>query len=41
MFAGSAYRFATGHVNVYQALLAKRDGDGAAGLPLSRADWYL
>jgi cyclopropane-fatty-acyl-phospholipid synthase len=37
--AGSAYRFARGHVNLYQALLAKPD-DGVAGLPLSRADWY-
>jgi cyclopropane-fatty-acyl-phospholipid synthase len=40
MLAGSAYRFAKGHANVYQALLAKPSGDGAAGLPLSRADWY-
>jgi cyclopropane-fatty-acyl-phospholipid synthase len=40
MFAGSAYHFASGHVNVYQALLARPDAEGAAGLPLSRADWY-
>ena len=37
--AASAHRFARGHVNVYQALLAKPD-DGVSGLPLSRADWY-
>jgi cyclopropane-fatty-acyl-phospholipid synthase len=41
MFAGSAYRFAKGHVNVYQTLLAKRDGDGASGVPLLRSDWYV
>jgi cyclopropane-fatty-acyl-phospholipid synthase len=40
MFAGSAYRFTHGHANVYQALLAKPDADGASHLPLSRADWY-
>ena len=41
MFAGSAYRFAKGHVNVYQTLLAKRDGDGASGVPLFAPDWYV
>jgi cyclopropane-fatty-acyl-phospholipid synthase len=40
MLAASAYRFAKGHVNVYQALLAKPNG-GVTGLPLSRADWYV
>ena len=40
MLAGSAHRFANGHANVYQTLLAKPDG-GKAGLPLSRADWYV
>jgi cyclopropane-fatty-acyl-phospholipid synthase len=40
MLAGSAYRFAKGRANVYQALLAKPTGDGASHLPLSRADWY-
>ena len=39
MLAASAHRFASGHANVYQALLAKPDG-GVTGLPLSRADWY-
>jgi cyclopropane-fatty-acyl-phospholipid synthase len=39
MVAGCAYGFATGRMNVYQALLAKPDA-GVSGLPLSRADWY-
>jgi cyclopropane-fatty-acyl-phospholipid synthase len=39
MLAASAHRFARGHANVYQALLAKPDR-GKTGLPLSRADWY-
>jgi cyclopropane-fatty-acyl-phospholipid synthase len=39
MLAGAAHRFASGHANVYQTLLAKPDR-GDAGLPLSRADWY-
>jgi cyclopropane-fatty-acyl-phospholipid synthase len=37
--AGCAYGFASGRMNVYQALLAKPDR-GVTGLPLSRADWY-
>jgi cyclopropane-fatty-acyl-phospholipid synthase len=37
--AGCGYGFATGRMNVYQALLAKPDR-GRTGLPLSRADWY-
>jgi cyclopropane-fatty-acyl-phospholipid synthase len=40
MLAASAHRFAKGHANVYQTLLAKPDG-GKSGLPLSRADWYV
>jgi cyclopropane-fatty-acyl-phospholipid synthase len=36
---GSAYGFATGPLNVYQALLLKPD-DGQSGLPLTRGDWY-
>ncbi len=37
--AGSAHGFATGHLNVYQSLLAKPD-HGVTGLPLTREDWY-
>jgi len=36
---GSAYGFATGPLNVYQALLLKPD-EGQSGLPLTRGDWY-
>jgi cyclopropane-fatty-acyl-phospholipid synthase len=39
LLGAMAYRFASGHANVYQALLAKPDL-GVTGLPLSRADWY-
>jgi cyclopropane-fatty-acyl-phospholipid synthase len=38
-FAGTAHRFQTGRLNVYQALLVKPD-QGHSGLPLTRADWY-
>jgi cyclopropane-fatty-acyl-phospholipid synthase len=38
--AASAYGFATGRLNVYQALLAKPDEHGRTDLPLSRADIY-
>jgi len=38
--AGSAYRFATARLNVYQALLVKPDRLGRSGLPLTRGDWY-
>jgi cyclopropane-fatty-acyl-phospholipid synthase len=38
--AGSAYGFATGRLNVYQALLALPDARGESGLPLTREDWY-
>lgn len=37
--SGSAYRFQTGRLNVYQALLLKSN-KGTSGLPLTRADWY-
>jgi cyclopropane-fatty-acyl-phospholipid synthase len=39
LLAGCAHGFATGRMNVYQALLAKPHA-GDSGLPLSRADWY-
>ncbi len=38
--SGSAYGFAAGRLNVYQALLVKQDQNGYCGLPLTRADWY-
>ena len=37
--AGSAHRFASGRVNVYQTLLAKVE-HGDSRLPLTRDDWY-
>lgn len=37
--SGSAYAFATGPLNIYQALLLKTD-QGRSGLPLTRSDWY-
>jgi cyclopropane-fatty-acyl-phospholipid synthase len=39
MLAGCVHGFASGRMNVYQALLAKPES-GASRLPLSRADWY-
>jgi len=36
---GSIYAFASGLLNVYQALLVKPDR-GRSGLPLTRSDWY-
>jgi cyclopropane-fatty-acyl-phospholipid synthase len=36
---GSAFAFAAGSLNVYQALLLKPD-EGRSGLPLTRSDWY-
>ena len=36
---GSAYGFAAGLLNVFQAVLLKPD-EGRSGLPLTRADWY-
>lgn len=38
--SGSAYGFASGRLNVYQALLVKRDEKGRSHLPLTRRDWY-
>jgi cyclopropane-fatty-acyl-phospholipid synthase len=38
--AGSAHGFRTGHIAVYQTLLAKLDSSGATKLPLTRDDWY-
>jgi cyclopropane-fatty-acyl-phospholipid synthase len=37
--SGSAYGFAAGLLNVFQAVLLKPD-EGRSGLPLTRADWY-
>jgi cyclopropane-fatty-acyl-phospholipid synthase len=37
--SGSAYGFAAGALNVYQALLLKPD-EGRSSLPLARSDWY-
>jgi cyclopropane-fatty-acyl-phospholipid synthase len=36
---GSAHGFASGPLNIYQALLLKPD-QGRSGLPLTRNDWY-
>ncbi|MBP1636873.1 MAG: putative cyclopropane-fatty-acyl-phospholipid synthase, partial [Acidobacteria bacterium] len=38
--AGSAHRFATGTLGVYQALVVKPGPDGRSALPATRADWY-
>ena len=38
--AGSAHGFAVGHLDIFQTLLCRLDEHGAAGLPLTRADWY-
>lgn len=38
--AASAHGFACSHLALYQVLLSKNRADGAAGLPLTRADWY-
>ena len=38
--AGSGHCFRCGQLGVYQTLLAKLDDTGAAGLPLTREDWY-
>lgn len=37
--AAAAHQFATGRTTLYQTLLCKPDC-GAAGLPLTRSDWY-
>ncbi len=39
--AASAHGFATGQLNVCQALLVKPDEQGRSGLPLTRADMYV
>jgi len=38
--AGSAHGFRTGHIAVYQTLLAKLDSSRETKLPLTRDDWY-
>jgi cyclopropane-fatty-acyl-phospholipid synthase len=38
--AGSGHCFRCGQLGVYQTLLAKLDDTGAAGLLLTREDWY-
>jgi cyclopropane-fatty-acyl-phospholipid synthase len=38
--AASAYGFGSNWLSLYQTLLVKTDQDGAAHLPLTRADWY-
>lgn len=38
--AGSAHRFAAGHLAIHQALLAKPDAHGRVELPRTRADLY-
>jgi cyclopropane-fatty-acyl-phospholipid synthase len=38
--SGSAYGFATGRLNVYQALFLKPNAGGRSLLPLTRDDWY-
>ena len=38
--AGSAHGFAQGRLAIYQVLLSRDDGNGQAGLPLTRDDWY-
>jgi cyclopropane-fatty-acyl-phospholipid synthase len=38
--AGSAQGFRIGRMGIFQSLLAKPDGDGSVGLPLTRRDLY-
>jgi len=38
--AGSAHRFASGHLAIHQCLLAKPDARGRAGVPRTRHDLY-
>src|SRR6266550_4499166 len=38
--AGSTHGFRSGHIAVYQTLLAKLDPSGRTNLPLTREDWY-
>jgi len=39
--AGSAHGFRSGHIAVYQTLLANLDRSGRTNLPLTRDDWYM
>jgi cyclopropane-fatty-acyl-phospholipid synthase len=39
--AGSAHGFRSGHIAVYQTLLAKLDPAGRMDLPLTRDDWCV
>ena len=39
--AGSAHGFRSGHIAVYQTLLAKLGPPGQTNLPLTREDWYM
>jgi len=39
--AGFAWGQDTGELNLWQSLLVKPASDGASGLPLQRADWYM
>ncbi len=39
--AGSAHGFRSGHIAVYQTLLAKLHSSGQTDLPLTRDDWYM
>jgi cyclopropane-fatty-acyl-phospholipid synthase len=39
--AASAHAFAGGSINIVQTLLAKRDDEGRAGIPLTREDLYV
>jgi cyclopropane-fatty-acyl-phospholipid synthase len=38
--AGSTHGFRTGHIAVFQTLLARADSPGKTKLPLTRDDWY-
>jgi cyclopropane-fatty-acyl-phospholipid synthase len=38
--SGSSHGFASGRLNIYQALLVKPRPDGRSDLPPTRADWY-
>ena len=39
--SASAYGFESGHINVYQTLLAKMTREGNSNVPFSRADLYV
>jgi cyclopropane-fatty-acyl-phospholipid synthase len=40
VFASAAHQFDAGKMHLYQALLVKPGPGGAAGVPLTRGDWY-